>query len=62
MKTPAQSTLSTGRWSCSISSGLRHRRGFMPIRYFCLRAPLSVHDVVQVVVTPFSHLMQACTH
>jgi hypothetical protein len=26
------------------------------------RAPLSVQDVVQVVVTPFSHAMHAATH
>jgi hypothetical protein len=26
------------------------------------RAPFNVHDVVQVVVTPWSHFLQAATH
>jgi hypothetical protein len=29
---------------------------------FCQRAPFRVHDVVQVVVMPFSHLMHTATH
>ena len=55
---------STGQEETGVSGkhfthGSRSDAGY---RVVVSRAPFSMHDVVQVVVTPFWHFLQAATH
>jgi hypothetical protein len=46
---------------CQQRTQLPHRRNEQ-ILASVQRAPFKVHDVVQVVVTPWSHFLQTATH